>query len=150
MVVTLAFAVVAVAAVAVGTYAWWHASRWAKLIAYGRIVVEYKGKVKIDAPLREWALWCEQTRKDKTQPEALRGHVMYVMGGTRIALFAGKKPPRVKPLKSRREHVIQRTKAAARETSRSIRGTDGSQRTPGHKRSEPTDRPTRGASGGAR
>lgn len=98
MVLVAVFAVVAVVAVAVAAYAWWHASKWAKLIAYGRIVVEYKGKVKMDAPLREWALWCEQTRKDKAQPERMRGHVIYVMGGTRIALFAGKAPPKVKPL----------------------------------------------------
>lgn len=98
MVLVVVFAVVAVVAVAVAAYAWWHASKWAKLIAYGRIVVEYKGKVKMDAPLREWALWCEQTRKDKAQPERMRGHVIYVMGGTRIALFAGKAPPKVKPL----------------------------------------------------
>lgn len=123
-------------AVVVASYAWWHASKWAKLIAYGRIVVEYKGKVKIDAPLQEWALWCEHTRKDKAQPERLRGHVMYVMGGTRIALFAGKKPPRVKPLKSRREHVIQRTKDAAKETSRRLRSADESQGTPGNQRGE--------------
>ena len=98
MVITLVLAVVALVAMAVAGYSWWHASRWAKLIAYGRIVVEYKGKVKMDAPLREWALWCQQTKKDKVQPERMRGHVIYVMGGTRIALFSGKKPPKVKPL----------------------------------------------------
>lgn len=86
-------------AVVVACYAWWHAARWAKLIAYARIVVEYKGKVKVDAPLREWALWCEQTRKDKSQPAAMRGHVMYAVGGTRIALFAGQKHKKVKPVK---------------------------------------------------
>lgn len=135
MVLDLVLAFVAGFALVVAAYAWWHAAKWAKLIAYGRIVVEYKGKVKIDAPLQEWALWCEHTRKDKAQPERLRGHVMYVMGGTRIALFAGKRPPRVRPLKSRREHVIeQRTKAAAKETSRSVRGTDGLQGAPRNKR----------------
>jgi hypothetical protein len=147
---TLVFAVVAILAVAVAAYSWWHASKWAKLISYGRIVIEYKGKVKIDAPLREWALWCEQTRKDKAQPERMRGHVMYVMGGTRIALFSGSRPPKVKPLKSRREHVIQRTKDAAKETSRNLRGTDGPQGAPGDKRSESTDRSPRGTGSGAR
>lgn len=101
MVVDLLLAFVTLVAMAVATYSWWHASRWAKLIAYGRIVVEYKGKVKMDAPLREWALWCQQTKKDKAQPEAMRGHVIYVMGGTRIALFGGKKHPKVKPVKPR-------------------------------------------------
>lgn len=85
--------------IVVAAYAWWHAAKWAKLIAYGRIVIEYKGKVKVDAPLREWALWCEQTRKDKSQPAAMRGHVMYAVGGTRIALFAGHKHKKVKPVK---------------------------------------------------
>lgn len=87
--------------VVVAGYAWWHARKWAILIAYGRIVIEYKGKVKIDAPLQEWALWCKQTGKDKSQPAALRGHVMYAMGGTRVALFSGKKRPKVKPVKPR-------------------------------------------------
>ena len=101
MVLTVLLAVVALVSMAVAAYAWWHAARWAKLIAYGRIVVEFKGKVKMDAPLREWALWCRQTGKDKAQPERMRGHVIYVMGGTRIALFHGKKPPKVKPVKPR-------------------------------------------------
>lgn len=92
-------AIVTGLSLAVAGYAWWHAARWAKLIAYGRIVIEYKGKVKIDAPLQEWALWCKQTGKDKAQPAALRGHVMYAMGGTRIALFAGKKHKKVAPVK---------------------------------------------------
>jgi hypothetical protein len=102
MVLIVVLTVVTVVAVAVAAYSWWHAAKWAKLIAYGRIVVEYKNKVKIDAPLQEWALWCEQTRKDKAQPERMRGHVMYVMGGTRIAVFSGKKPPKVKPVQQRR------------------------------------------------
>ena len=95
----LILAFIAGFAVIVACYAWWHAAKWAKLIAYGRIVVEYKGKVKLDAPLREWALWCEQTRKDKAQPAAMRGTVCYAVGGTRIALFAGKKHKKVKPVK---------------------------------------------------
>lgn len=98
---TIVLIIITVLAVAVAAYAWWHASRWAKLIAYGRIVVEYKGKVKIDAPLREWALWCKQTQKDKAQAKAMRGHVMYVMGGTRIAIFGGAKQKKVKPVKPR-------------------------------------------------
>lgn len=99
MTVNIILGVVALIAIAIACYAWWHASKWAKLIAYGRIVVEYKGKVKLDAPLREWALWCEQTRKDKSQPAAMRGTVCFMAGGVRIALFAGKKHAKVKPLK---------------------------------------------------
>lgn len=99
--IEIALAVVTVIAVAVATYAWWHARKWALLISYGRIAVEFKGKVKMDAPLREWALWCNQTKKDKSQPAALRGHVIYAMGGTRIALFGGVKHPKVKKVKPR-------------------------------------------------
>jgi hypothetical protein len=99
MIYVLAF--IAGFALVVAGYSWWHAARWAKLIAYGRIVVEYKGKVKMDAPLQEWALWCKQTGKDKAQPLAMRGHVIYSLGGTRIALFVGKKHKKVKPVKQR-------------------------------------------------
>lgn len=101
MIILIVLSVVTLFSLSIAGYAWWHASRWAKLIAYGRIVVEYKNKVKMDAPLREWALWCNQTRKDKSQPLALRGHVIYSLGGTRIALFAGKKHAKVRPVKQR-------------------------------------------------
>lgn len=94
VIVVVLSVVVALAGVAVATYAWWQARKWTILIAYSRVAIEYKGKVKIDAPLREWALWCKQAGKDKQT----RGHVMYAMGGTRIALFPGKKPPKVKPV----------------------------------------------------
>jgi hypothetical protein len=99
MILTLILAFITGFSLIVAGYAWWHASKWAKLIAYGRIVVEYKGKVKLDAPLQEWALWCKQTGKDKTQPLAMRGHVCYAVGGTRIALFHGKKHKKVGPAK---------------------------------------------------
>lgn len=101
MVLELSGWIIAVIALAIAGYAWWHAARWAKLIAYARIVVEYKRKVKMDAPLREWALWCKQVQKDKAQPAAMRGRVVYVMGGTRIAIFGGKKPPKVRPVQPR-------------------------------------------------
>jgi hypothetical protein len=99
--VTAALVAVTVVSLAIASYSWWHASKWAQLIAYGRIVIEYKGKVKIDAPLQEWALWCKQTSKDKKQEKALRGHVMYAMGGTRVALFSGAKHKKVQPVKPR-------------------------------------------------
>lgn len=93
--------IVAVVALAIAGYAWWHAAKWAKLIAYGRIAVEYKGKVKVDAPLREWALWCSRAGKDKAQIKGMRGQVMYTLGGTRIAVIMGKKHKKVKPVKPR-------------------------------------------------
>lgn len=101
MPVEIALGVVTLASLSVAGYAWWHTSKWAKLIAYGRIVVEYKHKVKIDASLQEWALWTKATEKDRGQVKALRGHVIYAMGGTRVALFRGVKPAKVKPVKER-------------------------------------------------
>ena len=83
---------------AVALYAWWHASRWAKLIAYHRIVIEYKGKVKIDAPLQEWALWCRMADRDKSGQV---GHVLYGLGGTRIAILRGVRPAKARPVKQR-------------------------------------------------
>lgn len=57
--------------------------RWAHLIKYGRLVVAYKGKVKMNAPLQEWALWCKMAEQEKGS----NGRVVYQLGGTRIAVL---------------------------------------------------------------
>lgn len=98
---------------AVALYAWNHAAKWSKLIAYHRIVIEYKGKVKIDAPLQEWALWCRMADRDKSGQV---GHVLYGLGGTRIAILRGVKPAKPKPVKQRGgQQVRQGTWSATKE-----------------------------------
>lgn len=62
---------------------YWELRRWAYLVKYGRIVVAYKGKVKLNAPIQEWALWCKMAEEDKSS----NGRVLYTLGGTRIAVL---------------------------------------------------------------
>lgn len=62
---------------------YWELRKWAHLIKYARVVIAYKGKVKLNAPLQEWALWCREAEKDKTS----NGRVIYQLGGTRVAVL---------------------------------------------------------------
>lgn len=57
--------------------------KWARECQYWRIGIEYKGKTKIDAPLREWMLWARQSAKEKNSG----GRIVYHVGGTRIGLI---------------------------------------------------------------
>lgn len=57
--------------------------KWAHLIKYGRIVVAYKNKVRLNAPIQEWALWAKMAERDKSS----NGRVVYSMGQTRVALI---------------------------------------------------------------
>lgn len=59
-----------------------HLRRWGRLMNYGRIAVAYKGKVKLQAPLREWALWCRMLDADKDSS----GRTIYKLGATSIAI----------------------------------------------------------------
>lgn len=68
---------------AYGLRCWLELRRWAHLIKYGRIVVAYKSKVKLNAPLQEWALWAKMAESDKST----NGRVIYTLGGTRIAIL---------------------------------------------------------------
>lgn len=69
--------------VAYGTKFWIELRRWAYLIKYGRLAIAYKGKVKLNAPLQEWALWCKMAE----QEDKVNGRVIYHLGGTRIAVL---------------------------------------------------------------
>lgn len=55
-----------------------------------RIVVAYKRKVKVDAPLTEWLLWVRQANKDHSST----GRVVASYGGTSVAIV--KRMPRQK------------------------------------------------------
>lgn len=66
-----------------GVRFYWELRKWAHLIKYARIVIAYKGKVKLNAPLQEWALWCKMAETDKSS----NGRVVYTLGGTRVAIL---------------------------------------------------------------
>lgn len=73
-----------------GTRCWVELRRWSHLIKYGRIVVAYKNKVKLNAPLQEWALWCRNAEKQDsgTGPRyKSNGRILYQYGGTTIAVL---------------------------------------------------------------
>ena len=57
--------------------------KWARECQHSRIVLTYKGKVKINAPIVEWLLWIRQLDKDKDN----NGRVMYTYGGTQVAII---------------------------------------------------------------
>lgn len=69
--------------IAYGIRCYWELRKWAHLIKYARIVIAYKGKVKLNAPLQEWALWCKMAEQDKSS----NGRVVYTLGGTRVAIL---------------------------------------------------------------
>lgn len=68
--------------VAWGIRFYWELRKWAHLIKYGWVIVAYKNKVKINAPLQEWALWCRTAEKDKGS----NGRAVYKLGGTTVAV----------------------------------------------------------------
>lgn len=62
---------------------YWELRKWAHLIKYGRIVIAYKNRVKLNAPIQEWALWAQAAEGDKSS----NGRVIYQLGGTRVAVL---------------------------------------------------------------
>jgi hypothetical protein len=64
--------------------------KWARQCQHARIVVAYKRKVKLNAPLVEWLLWCNNLDKDKDA----NGRVIYTVGGTTVALIKKSFVPR--------------------------------------------------------
>lgn len=63
--------------------------KWARQCQHARIAIAYKGRVKLQAPLVEWLLWCNMLDKDKDS----NGRVVYSMGGTSIAITKAVLPP---------------------------------------------------------
>ena len=65
--------------------------KWAYLIKYCRVVVAYKGKVKLNAPFEEWLLWATHADREGSGPGPKRkggGRVLYQLGGTSIAVLS--------------------------------------------------------------
>ena len=58
---------------------------WARQCQTAQIAVSYKRKVKLNAPLVEWLLWCNQLK-----PAEENGRVIYSMGGTSVAIISHK------------------------------------------------------------
>lgn len=62
---------------------YWELRRWAHLVKYGRIVVAKKGKVILNAPIQEWALWAKMAEDDKST----NGRVIVHQNGIKIAVL---------------------------------------------------------------
>lgn len=119
-VVIITLALLALVAGALAATYYREARKWAGLYQHVRIVVAYKRKVKLDAPLEEWRRWANLLHDD----ERSSGRVMYSMGGTSIAILKpGPKPAPVKPLPERNEGAPVRTGAwAATDDKTGVRG----------------------------
>jgi hypothetical protein len=78
--------------------------RWARLCQGARIAVAYKRRIKLQAPLTDFLVWAGQLTRD----ERSNGRVVYLMGGTSVAIMAPIKPPsKLAPLRRR----VRRTKS---------------------------------------
>lgn len=66
---------------------YWELYRWAKLLQGGRVAIARKGKVRMQAPITEIALWIRQLSKD----EESSGRVIYRDNNTTVAIL---RPPR--------------------------------------------------------
>lgn len=100
---------------------YWELRKWAHLIKYGRIVIAWKGKVRIQGTLEEWALWCRASEHDKEHQHRY-GRELYNQGGTRVAVLHKSFVP-----DSLVERVIQWFKghASARGKSEAARSREG-------------------------
>jgi hypothetical protein len=91
MVGSLVLAVLGVAWAITMYYKLW---QWARQCQHARIVVAWKGKVQLNAPILEWMLWANLLDQDKDA----NGRVVYMNGGTRVAIikrsFVAKGPMR--------------------------------------------------------
>jgi hypothetical protein len=71
----------------VGAYLAWAYHRdlhaWTDQCNHARIVVAYKNKVKINAPITEWIMWCNMLDKDNKA----NGRTVYRIGGTDVAII---------------------------------------------------------------
>lgn len=63
--------------------------RWAKQCQRARIIVGYKRRTTLQAPLVEWLVWCNQLQQDKLSS----GRVIYHRDNTTIMIGRALKPP---------------------------------------------------------
>lgn len=57
--------------------------QWARQCQQARIVVAFKGRVTLNAPLLEWLLWCNMLDKD----DSTNGRVVYRNASTSVAII---------------------------------------------------------------
>lgn len=69
-----------------GVRSYWKLREWGLLVKYGRIVIASKGKVRVNATIQEWALWCRASEKDPDH-QTTHGRVVYDLRGTRVAVL---------------------------------------------------------------
>lgn len=84
-----------------GYYCAWRRGKelktWAEWAHYGRIVIAYKRKIKLNAPLTEFVAWAHMLKDD----EGSKGRVIWSMGGASVAIAKS-----AVPLKEKR-HLLQ-------------------------------------------
>ena len=83
--------ILGVLGISYGVRCYYELRKWVHLFKYGRVVVAYKNKVKLNAPLEEWALWCRNAEKQNSGagPRYKNGgRILYQLGGTSIAVLS--------------------------------------------------------------
>lgn len=63
--------------------------RWANLCNHSKIVIAYKKRVKTQQPLTEYIKWIQALNEE----ESHRGRVIYILGGTTVAIMKTITPP---------------------------------------------------------
>jgi hypothetical protein len=74
---------IGVLGVAFGVTCYYRLWKFARQCQHARIVVAYKQKVKLNAPLLEWLLWVNMLDRDKDA----HGRMLYSVGGTSVSII---------------------------------------------------------------
>lgn len=91
MIADIVILIFSIVSIAYGVRCYFELRKWAHLIKYSRVVVAYKGKVKLNAPFEEWVLWAQHADREGSGPGPKwkgGGRVLYQLGGTSIAVLS--------------------------------------------------------------
>lgn len=80
--ITVGSLIVAVLAITFAIRCYRELWKWARQCQYARIIVAHKNRVRLNAPLIEWLLWCNQLDQDKDA----NGRMVYSLGGTSVSI----------------------------------------------------------------
>lgn len=79
-------AVIAILSLAFAARCYIELHKWAYQCKRARIVIAYKNKVRLNAPIVDYIKWVNLLDKDKDT----NGRPVYMMGGTTVAILKGK------------------------------------------------------------
>lgn len=103
-----------------GYYCAWRRGKelktWAEWAHYGRIVIAYKRKIKLNAPLTEFVAWAHMLKDD----EGSKGRVIWAMGGASVAIAKSAVPP-----KPKRFDLARLRRARSSDSGNSVATTEG-------------------------